>query len=152
MQKKHIAIDQSEEDALKEKFGEEWVKKVKEAAHANKPTSTYAASNASSRQEDQNMTSSRTNLQPPPGYHHTTWIATTYNQGQGAQQYRRPQYSAGPITQEIVDERYEDSAQWMERILNMNRDEKRFFGFLDHALKRVWNSFKDAQRSRFENR
>ena len=140
-------------------------KEVKEAAQANKTTSTYAASNASPRQEDQNMaagsgsrtvTRSRANLQPPPGYgqgyHHTAWIATTHNQGQGAQQYGRQRYSAGPVTQDIIEERYENSLQWMEQILDMTREQPGFYEFLGHSLKRVWGMFRGAQRMRFENR
>ena len=165
MQKKHITVDQSEEDTLKEKFGEEWVTRVKETVQANRATSTYAASNASSRHEDQNMAAgsgsraasgNRSNSHLTPGYsqgyQHTTLIATTYNQGQGAHQYRQQPYNAQPFTKDIVDERYEDTVQWAERILNMNREDKRFHEFLEYGLKKVYNIFKDTQRWRLENR
>eukprot|EP00397_Hematodinium_sp_SG-2012_P057561 GEMP01072094.1.p1 GENE.GEMP01072094.1~~GEMP01072094.1.p1 ORF type:complete len:319 (+),score=52.32 GEMP01072094.1:239-1195(+) len=149
LRKKQIPVDQSDEDTLKEKFGEEWVRRVKETVQANRATSTYAASNTSSLPEDQYITAgsgsraasgNRSNSHLTPGYsqgyQHATLIATTYNQGQGAQPYRRQQYRAGPITQEVIDERYEDSAQWMERILNMNRDEKKVLWIFGPRVKK----------------
>jgi len=165
MRKKQLTVDQSEEDTLKEKFGEEWVTRVKETVQANRATSTYAASNASSRHEDQYITAgsgsraasgNRSNSHLTPGYNqgyqHTTLVATTHNQGQGDYQYRPQSYNSPPFTKDIVAERYEDSVQWAERILKMSRENKQFNEFFELGLRRVYNIFKDTQRWRLENR
>ena len=125
---------------------------MKETVQANRATSTYAASNAGARAASGNRPNSHLTPGYSQGYQHTTLIATSHNQGQGAYQYRQQPHGTQPFTKDVIDERYEDTVKWVERTLNMNRDDPRFHEFLEFGLKKVYNIFKDSQRWRLENR
>ena len=76
------SVNQSEENALKVRFGEDWVKKVRGDVDANPASTDFAASAASVNQDDKNQPSGSgwdKNAQSAQNQQPAT------NQGQGAQ-------------------------------------------------------------------